>query len=715
MRDDEALGRLRDFLRWLIPVVYGFAIVETVAFALSRDARIGLTAVIAFGYGILVTWAWRAAGRGAVRPAVVAVWLGLMVAGVASAVIQPILHAGLLLVPIVAVMVALPYERGSRLVRLLLVAWIAAGTIGALGVVLPTEQGLPAWFLATYRLATIVGGTGILLLLLGQYNDRLTGALARSEAANVALREARGRLEEEWEQLETILRSIHDGVVATDAAGTVVFLNPVAEELTGWRANEAIGRDVGEVVAVTASADAPRDTADAIGRTLSGEGETDTAPGARLVDRDGGERRIAGHAAPLHGTDGRTIGAVLVLRDVTREIEADEERRRIEHRISEADKVESLARLAGGVAHDFNNLLATILGNAALALADLPPDAPARASIEEIEGAGRRAAELARQMLAYSGRGRLDVGPVDLNGLVAEAEPLLRATLPPDVDVRLELAPDLPEVDGDAVQLRQVLLNLGTNAGEAIHERQGDGGVVTIATRLVEAGDPLLASAEGPLEPGRYAALAVADTGIGMTPETAARVFDPFFSTKFTGRGLGLAAVLGIVRGHGGAVRLESEHGTGSRFTVLLPASAARGRDPTPPPATAGGSREAVRVLVVDDDPGVRAVAGAMLGRLGHPVIEASDGAAAVAAFEDATGTIGAVLLDLTMPGLDGADALARLRAIDPAVPVVVMSGWSADEAASRLQGGRPAGFLRKPFTLAELEAALGTAGAPGR
>jgi CheY-like chemotaxis protein len=355
--------------------------------------------------------------------------------------------------------------------------------------------------------------------------------------------------------------------------------------------------------------------------------------------------------------------------------------------------------LAGGIAHDFNNLLVAILGNASLALLDLPEDSPARQSIADIEIASQRAGELARQMLAYSGRSRFQVEPVELGELVRELMTLLQVSISKSVVIKLDLSTEPIVVDADAAQLRQVLMNLVINAADAIGDRSG---FVTIRVGQLQADAAYLADVhpEAELEAGRYAALEVSDTGIGMDTATQSRIFDPFFTTKFAGRGLGLAAVLGIVRGHGGALRVYSELGRGSTFRIVLPLSASS-------PAPVGEADEqwfgTGRVLAVDDDVMVRSVARRLLQSFGLTVVEAAGGREAIECFAADPDGIDAILLDLTMPEVGGAEVFREVRAIRPDIPVVLMSGYHEDEAGAAFESDGLAGFVQKPFTPADL------------
>ena len=381
------------------------------------------------------------------------------------------------------------------------------------------------------------------------------------------------------------------------------------------------------------------------------------------------------------------------------------ERKAAEEALRRAAKEESLSVLAGGVAHDFNNLLAAILGHASLALKQLPEASPARRHVEKAASAVERAADLTRQMLAYSGRGHFVVRPADVNALVRENLPLLEVTLPKSVRLEAQLFPGLPPVDADVGQIQQVLMNLVINGAEAIGER---GGTVTVATgtRAVAASDEALWRASGqPLAPGRYVLLEVRDDGPGMDTETVDRIFEPFFTTKFTGRGLGLAAVLGVVRGHRGALSVESAPGRGTVFRILFAPSAQASEIEAPGEAR---PRRDLTLLLIDDEEVVRDMVGEVLEQEGVEVLRAEDGARGVALFREQRKRIGLVLLDLSMPGLSGEETFRRLREIDPSVPVILSSGYDHDEARGRFGEGTPAGFIQKPYRPEQLMAEIG-------
>jgi signal transduction histidine kinase/ActR/RegA family two-component response regulator len=382
------------------------------------------------------------------------------------------------------------------------------------------------------------------------------------------------------------------------------------------------------------------------------------------------------------------------------------ERHAMQARVLEVQKLESLGVLAGGIAHDFNNLLVGIMGNAGLALMDLPPGTEGRERIVQIETAARRASDLARQMLAYSGKGRFVITALDVTELVREMTELLRSSIEKSVDIRYSLASNPIVIEGDATQLRQVVMNLVVNAADAIGQT---GGTITLTVGRVHADRSYLAGTfvdEG-LDEGDYAVIDVSDSGAGMDAATQARIFDPFFTTKSAGRGLGLAAVLGIVRAHHGALKVYSEQGKGSTFKLLLPLTKSdvvpdSWADRAPTPWQGEGT-----VLVVDDEPMVRDVAQAILQRLGLSVATASDGEEAITVFAAGPNRYAAVLLDLTMPRVNGVETFRRIREIRPDAPVILMSGYNEEEASGEFAGKGLAGFVEKPFSTQALADAI--------
>jgi len=423
----------------------------------------------------------------------------------------------------------------------------------------------------------------------------------------------------------------------------------------------------------------------------------------RIRTADAVEKWVWEQGCGIFNAEGELEALEGFITDVTARKRAEEERSRLEAQVQQAQKLESLGVLAGGIAHDFNNLLVGILGNADLALDELGPSSPARATVQEIVTAAKRAAELTRQLLAYSGKGRFIIGPVDINDLVREMAHLLDVSISKKALLRYNFASGLPAVMADASQIRQIVMNLIVNASEALEEKSG---AIVITTGVMQCDRDYLKSMhlDEDLPDGLYVYFEVSDTGCGMDAETRDRIFDPFFTTKFTGRGLGLAAVLGIVRGHNGAIKVYSEPGRGTTFKVLLPAvetPAACGHEPHA--VTGGAWRGSGTILLVDDEPTVRALGTRILQRAGFEVITARDGREAVDLFRAQPDTIVCVLLDLTMPRLGGEDAYRELRRIRPDVCVVLSSGYNEQEVSQRFAGKKLAGFIQKPYRAAVL------------
>jgi CheY-like chemotaxis protein len=393
------------------------------------------------------------------------------------------------------------------------------------------------------------------------------------------------------------------------------------------------------------------------------------------------------------------------------EMDAREEARsrelKLEQQLQRGQKLESLGVLAGGIAHDFNNILTSVLGSADLALRDLPPSAPARANLLEIVKSSRRAADLCRQMLAFSGRGSFVIEPIDLTAFIEDMSNLLQSGIKKGILLNLNLGKNLPLLLGDSSQLGQLVMNLVINASEAIGDRSG---VVAIYTGAVECSREYLTEtyAEQNLAPGLYLTLEVTDTGVGMDREIQSRIFEPFFTTKFTGRGLGLAAVLGIVRGHKGALKVYSEPGKGTTLKILLPASEAAQMSSTQTNGSLSSEwRGRGTVLLVDDEETIRALGARMLARLGFEVLTAADGREALSVYREHEAEIVLVLLDLTMPHMDGRETLSELVRINPSVRVVISSGYAEQDITSRFCGRGLAGFVSKPYTLDALRERL--------
>jgi CheY-like chemotaxis protein len=367
--------------------------------------------------------------------------------------------------------------------------------------------------------------------------------------------------------------------------------------------------------------------------------------------------------------------------------------------------------LAGGIAHDFNNLLMAAMGNLELASEEIPPDSPARESIESAQAATRRAADLTRQMLAYSGRAQFVVDEIDLNRLVSENVQMFRTAIARNITMLVELADRPVVMRGDESQIQQVVMNLITNASEAIGESAGE---VRIATGVTQCDAAYLAQSHTNQKPeaGEFGFIEVTDTGCGMDAATIARLFEPFYTTKFTGRGLGMASVLGVVQGHGGAILVSSKPTVGTVMRVLFPCMAA------PVPAAAPGTvpergtgespgYRVPTILVVDDDDLIRSLCARMVRSFGYEALTAADGNEGVALLQAHRERIDCVLLDLAMPNKNGADTLREMRMSVPSVPVIVCTGYADGAAQTGLSEQELDGFLQKPYQLEALRTTL--------
>jgi CheY-like chemotaxis protein len=365
--------------------------------------------------------------------------------------------------------------------------------------------------------------------------------------------------------------------------------------------------------------------------------------------------------------------------------------------VQHTQKLESLGVLAGGIAHDFNNLLMGILGNVEMSLESARGDSSLFEELTEIQKAARHAADLCRQMLAYSGRGQFVTESLSLSDVVGDIPSLLEASISKSCSLQYELREDLPPVLADPVQMRQILLNLVTNASEAIG---GRGGSVKVSTAVRNCEPKFFERffLDDQLNPGLYVVLKVKDTGSGMDADTLEKIFDPFFTTKFTGRGLGLAAVLGIIRGHKGTIHVNSTPGEGTTFSLYFPASQRiiQAVDPDEPGKVnwCGGGT----VLLVDDEPTVRVVGQRMLERAGFEVITTEDGVVGVERLREHSADIVCVLLDLTMPNMDGEETYREMRKIRSDLPVIVSRGYDEEDVIGRFGTGPKLVFLQKPY-----------------
>jgi PAS domain S-box-containing protein len=489
--------------------------------------------------------------------------------------------------------------------------------------------------------------------------------------------------------LAAIVQHSHDAIASMTLDGTVTSWNPAAEQMFGYTRQEVTGKSVRRLV----PANRYQEFEEIVDRLVRG-GEIPPFETMRL-HKDGRELDVWFSISPLKDENGAITGASVIIRDIT-------EKKRAETTLRETQKLESLGLIAGGVAHDFNNLLVGVMGNASMVLDAMTTNDPSREFVEAILSASESAAHLTSQLLAYAGKGRFVIREIDLSGVVRDIGALIATSIPRHVHVELELAPDLPVLQGDPGQMQQLVMNLVLNAAEAIpKERQGTVWATTDSVYLLS--DEARRSHGGErLKPGPYVRLRVRDDGTGMGRELVERIFDPFFSTKFTGRGLGLAAVQGIVRGYNGVIEVRTAMGQGSTFEVLLPANSA----PEPAP-TAAPERQDLQgsgtILLIDDEEVVRLTTRRTLERFGYTVLVAPDGARAVEIFHEHAAEIEAVILDMTMPMMSAEETFRRLRAPRPDLPVILSSGYDESEAMQRFQASGIAAFIQKPYAARKL------------
>jgi PAS domain S-box-containing protein len=528
----------------------------------------------------------------------------------------------------------------------------------------------------------------------------IVGLAAALNDASRELQASEARLLAERQLLAATLRSIADGVVATDATGTVVLANAAAEALAGCAPGTAKGRRFGELFPLSGWEGAG---ADAVAQVLAAGYPLHLGERPALPGRDGRARTIALGGAPIVGAEG--VGAVLVLRDVTAQHEAERQHRDLQRAFEQAQKLEGVGRLAGGVAHDFNNVLTVILGNVELALLTVGEESPIVEPLREMREAAKAAAAVTRQLLAFSRKSVIEPQSIDLAEAFERLGKMLRRLIGEDVSLSV-VAGRAVRAWVDPGQLEQILVNLVVNARDAMP----GGGEIVIRTGAehVTAGDPRLLPG---LAAGEYAVLTVSDTGSGMTEEVKQHVFEPFFTTKEKGKGtgLGLATVYGAVRQNRGFIELDSAPGRGTTFRIFLPCA----RTGAANQAREAGTVEPLRsgsetILLVEDEAPVRRLGARVLEEAGYRVIACGDGPEALAAARREQGPIHLVVSDVVMPVMDGPTLVRELTALRPGARVLFVSGYLglANDVLDQLaRKGAP--ILAKPFTPATLSNAV--------
>jgi PAS domain S-box-containing protein len=504
-------------------------------------------------------------------------------------------------------------------------------------------------------------------------------------------RRAEAALAAEKERLSVTLRAMGESVISTDVSGRIQFMNQTAAALTGWPEDACIGRQVERICPlVNAKSEHPMEAL--VARVIKEDALVEFPGETWLVDREGKRRMIEGCGAPIHATDHKLIGTVLVLRDVT-------EQERLAQELVRATRLESVGLLAGGIAHDFNNILTAVMGNLTLAQLDLPANNPATASLLAAEKAALRARDLTQQLLTFARGGEPVRAAVQLDATIREMAAF--ALLGANVRAHYEIAPDLWLADADKGQIGRVVQNMVINAVQAMP----GGGML----RILAHNDSRNDSAQPGLVAGDYVQIVISDTGEGIQPEHLLRIFDPYFTTKNTGTGLGLAAVYSIVKKHRGHIEVESEPGRGTTFRLWLPALRDRQRasvqaTPHPQQTTV---RLKGRVLFMDDESSIRQMAGKLLQRFGLEVTCVSDGMAALQEYRsnlEKGARFDLVIMDLTIPGgMGGLAALAKLRELDPAVRAVVSSGYSSDPVMANFRVHGFVARIAKPYESHEM------------
>ncbi len=527
----------------------------------------------------------------------------------------------------------------------------------------------------------------------------ITGTIRYQQGAVILMRDITERcniedaLKHSEARFDLFMRYLPGFAFIKDSRGRRVYMNSNYERVFGWNIPECLGKTDAELH----DPQLARQFAETDTQVLAQERAVRYI--TRITDK-GVERALLTVKFPIPAADNSEamIGGLCL--DITEQEAAERERRNIEHQMQQSQKLESLGVLAGGIAHDFNNLLMGMLGHADLALTRVKADNGIRRHIEEVVASAQRAAELANQLLAYSGEGKFLLEVVNISDLVEDLSGLLKVSISKKAILHINLDRSPPPVECDPTQIRQVLMNMIVNASDALESQPG---MITVETGTVErTAEDLnaMASWGAVLKDGVYVYIQITDTGTGMDESTISKIFDPFFTTKFAGHGLGLAAALGIVRSHHGTIAIDSSPGKGSVFTVYLPTT-----DKTP---TFSAITERVEdtwktsgtVLLADDEESVREVASMMLEEIGFSVICAENGREAIDLTKANTSGLRAILLDLTMPEIGGLEAYHAIRAFNQTIPIILSSGYNKEEDVAEATGTNRQFFLKKPYRL---------------
>ena len=508
------------------------------------------------------------------------------------------------------------------------------------------------------------------------------------------------RLKDSEIQYRSLVENSFDVIFVLNADGVFQFVSPAWEKHFGYPLSDVLHKPF----AMFVHPDDVQTCFQYMAQVLT-TGEVAASPVYRVRQSNGRWRHFIANGSVYQDAAGirQFMG---IGRDISDQLRAEEERLNLEKQMLHTQKLESLGVLAGGIAHDFNNILTAIIGNADLAILRINKESPAVDNLHRIEQAALRAADLAKQMIAYSGKGKFVIEHVSLNTLLEDMLQMLEVSISKKAVLRINPHKQLPTVAADATQLRQIIMNLVINASEAIGDKSG---VIAITTGCMECDRSYLKDVwlDENLPGGSYVYIEIADTGCGMDRDTLGKLFDPFFTTKFTGRGLGMAAVMGIVRGHKGAIKVYSELNKGTTFKILLPASDRSDlSDLSELSDVSDNWHGSGTILLVDDEETIRGIGSEMLKELGYIVITADDGREAVATFKANPG-IPMVLLDLTMPHMDGEQCFRELLQLDPNLKVIMSSGYNEQEVSEKFIGKGLSGFIQKPYRLSVLKELL--------
>lgn len=512
------------------------------------------------------------------------------------------------------------------------------------------------------------------------------------------INEAKERAERNEQWFKTTMNSMGDGVITTDHKGYVTYLNPVASSLTGWRLSEAKNKKVTEVFDIV-NEETKKPVDDPISMVIRKNVVVGLANHTELISKDGTRWPISDSAAPIFDQSANLTGVVLVFHEITEQKKAEAEKEELEAQLRQAHKMDAIGTLAGGVAHDFNNILAAILGYAEMAMDDTPDDSAAKYQIAQVVKAGNRAKELVKQILAFSRKEVEKRGPVQIHIIVKEALKLLRSSIPTTIEITTAIDPACGNILANPTQIHQIVMNLCTNAAQAMDEDGGELKVEMINTELEE--DDLLNEPE--LKPGPYVQLSVKDTGVGIDQEDFERIFDPYFTTKEFGKGtgMGLSVVMGIVKGLGGMITVESIPGKGSTFKVFFPKGEEHDsifNEETKPLPT---GKE--RILVVDDEKSIADMTKRRVERLGYQVTAKTSSLEALELFSSQPDAFDVVISDQTMPELTGENLARKLLEIRPDIPIIICTGYSSKIDAEKANFIGIRAFIMKPVDKVEL------------